>query len=414
MELLRENKTNGLEKALNVTALTSFSLLFLSTLKFVIGKMFNAPVLVVDAMHSLGDVITFLGIWIGLKVSTKSADEKFQYGYYKAESLVALFISLLIGYVAIDVLKNAYRMYVKGFNGNIFCVLIAIFSALFSLCLSKIVEEEGKKSRSNALIIAGKELKMDVFSALIVAFALIATMVGFPIAELLISFIIAIFVLKIAVQGFYESVISLMDVKPERSIERKIVNNIKSFDEVENFRDLKLRKAGPYIFGEVKIRLKPEMKVSEAHEIMDRIEERVKVKVPELISFTIHVEPGKGKKAKRIAIPVEDKSAKKISKSFSGCNYVAVFESGKLVLIFANKWKNRPIKKGLSLAKELVRKGIDAVICMNMGEIAFHTLRDNTITIFKSPVDNVEKAIELFQKGNLIRMEDPGREKPNR
>ncbi len=403
-------KEKNLKKAANVAALTSLALLFLSAIKFAVGKFFNTPVLIVDAMHSLGDVITFLGIWIGLKVSTRSPDKKFQYGYYKAESLVALFISILIGYAAIDVLKNAYKMYARGFSSNLFCVSVALFSALFSLFLSRIVENEGKKSKSTALMIAGKELKMDVFSALIVAFALISTMLGFPIAELIVSFIIAVFVLKIAIQGVYESVTSLMDVKPEKSVEKKIINVIKSFEEVEAFRDLKLRKAGPYIFGEVKIKLKPEMKVSEAHEIADGIEEKAKRLVPELISFTIHIEPGKGK-ARKIAVPVEDKNRNKIAEAFSACKQIAVFENGKFAYSFENKWRNESLKKGMHLAKEIVKRGIEAVICRNIGEIAFHILRDNGIIIFKSPTSDVEKALDLLKKGTLPRMEDPGKEK---
>lgn len=403
-------KEKNLKKAANVAALTSLALLFLSAIKFAVGKFFNTPVLIVDAMHSLGDVITFLGIWIGLKVSRRSPDKKFQYGYYKAESLVALFISILIGYAAIDVLKNAYKMYARGFSSNLFCVSVALFSALFSLFLSRIVESEGKKSKSTALMIAGKELKMDVFSALIVAFALISTMLGFPIAELIVSFIIAVFVLKIAIQGVYESVTSLMDVKPEKSVEKKIINVIKSFEEVEAFRDLKLRKAGPYIFGEVKIKLKPEMKVSEAHEIADGIEEKAKRLVPELISFTIHIEPGKGK-ARKIAVPVEDKNRNKIAEAFSACKQIAVFENGKFAYSFENKWRNESLKKGMHLAKEIVKRGIEAVICRNIGEIAFHILRDNGIIIFKSPTSDVEKALDLLKKGTLPRMEDPGKEK---
>jgi len=406
----RLKKEKNFKKAANIAALISLALLFLSAVKFAVGKIFNAPVLIVDAMHSLGDVITFLGIWIGLKVSSRSPDKRFQYGYYKAESLVALFISILIGYAAIDVLKNAYAMYAKGFSSNIFCVGVAIFSSLFSLYLARAVENAGKKSGSSALEIAGKELKMDVFSALIVTIALISTMLGFPIAELIVSLIIAVFVLKIAIHGIYESVTSLMDVKPDKSIEKRIIEVIKSFDEVEAFRDLKLRKSGPYIFGEVKIKLKPEMKVSEAHEIADRIEENAKKYVPELISFTIHIEPGKGK-ARIIAVPVNDENHSKIAEAFSACKYIAVFENGKFAYSFENKWRNESVKKGMHLAKEIVKRGIDAVICKNIGEISFHILRDNGIIIFKSPTSNLEKAIDLLKKGALPRMKDPGKEK---
>ena len=62
----------------------------------VIGLMTNSAVLLSDAIHGGSDLISVITSWIGLKIAQRKPTQKFPYGFYKAENLAALVVSVLI------------------------------------------------------------------------------------------------------------------------------------------------------------------------------------------------------------------------------------------------------------------------------------------------------------------------------
>lgn len=85
-----------LKRGEKAALVTTGAKLFLALGKGGVSLFSGSLVLMTDALHSGIDVIPIFASWFGLKISQKKPDEKFPYGYYKAESLATLFISLFI------------------------------------------------------------------------------------------------------------------------------------------------------------------------------------------------------------------------------------------------------------------------------------------------------------------------------
>ncbi|MBI5347155.1 MAG: cation diffusion facilitator family transporter, partial [Candidatus Aenigmarchaeota archaeon] len=85
------------ERASLISLLTS---LFLIIIKAGIGLITGSLVLISDAFNSGADTLTMIMSWFGFKISQRKPDRTFHYGYYKAESLAAFFISVSIVYAA--------------------------------------------------------------------------------------------------------------------------------------------------------------------------------------------------------------------------------------------------------------------------------------------------------------------------
>ena len=49
-----------------------------------------------DALHNLGDVLTTVALWIAFSYSQRAANQRYTYGYYRAEDLAGIFIVLVI------------------------------------------------------------------------------------------------------------------------------------------------------------------------------------------------------------------------------------------------------------------------------------------------------------------------------
>lgn len=90
--------------------------------------------MVADALHNAIDSLTSFASLFGLKISQRKPDEKFSYGYYKAENLATLFISVFIFYVAVELLIEGYSKIFK--LTEISMPFQAMFVVLVSLIVS--------------------------------------------------------------------------------------------------------------------------------------------------------------------------------------------------------------------------------------------------------------------------------------
>jgi len=81
------------ERAAKISSLAATLLLFS---KGLVGTLSGSIALIADAVHSLSDVSTCLAVWFGLRFAQKKPTEAFPYGYYKAETLASLVVSVVI------------------------------------------------------------------------------------------------------------------------------------------------------------------------------------------------------------------------------------------------------------------------------------------------------------------------------
>ncbi|RPH56585.1 cation transporter, partial [bacterium] len=68
----------------------------LAIIKFLAGVVGNSYALVADAVESATDIFSSLIVWGGLRISARSADEQFPFGYGKAEALATAVVALML------------------------------------------------------------------------------------------------------------------------------------------------------------------------------------------------------------------------------------------------------------------------------------------------------------------------------
>lgn len=399
------------EKAALVSMLISLAL---AVLKAVVGFYSGAIVLVSDALDSASDVITSLAAYLGLKIAGKKPTEKFPYGYYKAESLATLVISGFIIYAAAMLLIEGYhRLFVlPSLSYPEITLAAAAFSGAVAFLVSRYLKKKGEEINSESLLANSKDRLKDVFVAVVILVAILCTHYKVPYIEGIVTIVISLLILRMGAGIVKDSVFALMDVSPSRDIEKKIKKILRSISGVESFSNLKLRKSGPFIFGEVNIKIRKYVDVERAHEVADRIEKQIKQKIRQIEAFTIHIEPFKKAKQK-IVIPVKEKKAlsSKVMGEFGRANYfVFVIVKGKKILKHytkKNPYKGKKVRAGLAVVKFLLDEDIDAIVTKDIGEIAFHTMRDNLIDVYATEGKTVTQVISRFKGNKLKRLVKP-------
>ena len=402
---------SGQKLALSATIVT-----FLLALgKGIVGLLSGSVALITDAVHSAADIFTIFGAWIGLKIAGRKPTEKFPYGYYKAENLATLFISVIILYLGFELLLSGYYQLfaVPDLSFTYVALAVPLLSSVISFIISIYEKRKGEEINSQALIANGEESFMDTLSSLIVFIAIVATYFNIPYADGAVGIIIALLIFKIGIFNIKDSLLALMDVSPKKDVEKQIGKILKSTKGLEDFSDLKLRKSGPFVMGEVKAKVKKTADVNRAHEVSDNIERKIKDRVKGVDSFTVHVEPYKENKY-RICIPIKKENGldSRVMYHFGRAEkflFVDVEKGNvKKKYVKENPFKNKKVRAGLKASHFIVDEDTDVLITKEIGEISFHTLRDHMVDIYKgNKAKTAKKIIEHFCEDKLTRLTEP-------
>ena len=106
-------------------------------LKGYIGVVGGSKALIADAIHSSADLLATLIMIIGLRVSSRTADEKFPYGYGKSEYVVAIAIYISLFMIGTYILIDGVRVIFSGHMST--PSFLAIWGAVFSITINELM-----------------------------------------------------------------------------------------------------------------------------------------------------------------------------------------------------------------------------------------------------------------------------------
>lgn len=282
-----------LKKGQNASLIAILISTILTVLKIIFGYLSNSGALTTDAFNSGFDVIVMIASWVGFKIASIKPTKKFPYGFYKAESLFTLGISILIIFFGVNLIIEGYNriFIIPELSYTYISALVAIISIIGAFGSYLYLRRTGRKINSQLLIASGYDRLGDVFASSSVLISIILTYFKIPMVDGIVTIIISGLILRLGVITIKESIYALMDISPAKEIEDKIENIIYNNFQVEEFHDLKLRKSGPFIFGDVHLSLKKDIPLQKAHNICDTLEDEIHNEIKELQLFNIHCEP---------------------------------------------------------------------------------------------------------------------------
>lgn len=410
-------KAGLLKEGERLTAYTTFATVTLFTVKLLAGLLSGSISLVGDAFDSFSDIFTMSASWFGLRVSQRSPDKKFPYGYYRVETLVSLVISVLIVFLGLELLRESIIQIIEPIQLRFAFVAFAAAagSTVASCAIFHYLSKAGKRTGSEILLINARERKSDILKSSLVFVSIAFSYVGFLHAGGIAGVIFSIVILRIGVISAKDTTLLLLDAWTDPELLKAIEILASEVDGVKEIKEIKLRKSGSFIFGEATVGVSGFLDVNRAHEITDRIEERLKEEVSHLDMFTVHIEPAKAEKI-RVCVPVSEKSGleSRISEYFGRAPYYVLVEVErgqiKNYTVKDNPHSKNETKAGLSLSNLLAEEEVNVLIAKKVGEISFHTLRDHFVEIYTAEGHTVKKALESFLKESLARMEEHTKE----
>lgn len=239
------------------------------------------------------DVIASLTTLVGVRIAAQPADYDHRFGHGKAEALVALAQVALISVSAIGIAWRAVDRLIKGGETSALDVGVAVslfaIAATFALLWyqRRVIASTG----SVAIKTDNVHYKSDLFlnGSVIVALVLDQALhVGG--ADAVFGIAIAVWLVWGAYRASNEAVHQLMDREWPEAERQEFLDAAAEHEELHGLHDLRTRKSGTVRFVQFHVWVPAEWTVQQAHDRLDRVEERLQERFPGT-EILIHVDP---------------------------------------------------------------------------------------------------------------------------
>ncbi len=278
-----------------VVAERSFAILVLvGIVEVSIGIFSFSLALIADGVQSFADAAVSFIVWIGLRLSGKAPDGKFHFGYYRVENFSSIIAAFVLSVSGGLILYESYQGILH--PREIVNAEIAMATALSAAAIAGTIlffkVRAARKYDSLALKADAFNSTKDVLTS-VTAFVGIALSkyLGIRATDSIAGIIIAFFVFTVAYSVIKESSLVLMDACQCSDILTDIETIAKSVKHVKGVHDIRMRKLGPYLVGDMHIVVDGDMTVREADRIATQIEEQVKQEFDEVTEIKVRIEP---------------------------------------------------------------------------------------------------------------------------
>ena len=109
--------------------------------------------------------------------------------------------------------------------------------------------------------------------------------------EPIASLVICVFILKAAYDIFHDATAKMVDHACDSETERRLADCVLKEPEVRGIDRLQTREFGSRIYVDLEIRLDGELRLVEAHDIAERVHDRIEREFPSVKHIMVHVNP---------------------------------------------------------------------------------------------------------------------------
>jgi len=285
---------NRVKVAKRVSIITVLWNTILSIVKVVIGTLGHSGAIVADGIHSMTDVFTTIIAYAGVRLSAKKADDDHPYGHEKFEPVmskilatVLIITALLIGYNGI---KNMFRAdeLVKPSTLNL---IAAGLSIVVKEWMYRYTKKAADKINSSALKADAWHHRSDALSSIGSLIGVGGAILGFKFLDPLAAVVIALIILKIAVEIYLKSVDEVMDKSADEETTALIRDCVQKVDGVVAIDLLLTRQHASVLYVDIEIGVNGDLSLWKAHAIAEKVHNVVEDEVESVKHCMVHVNP---------------------------------------------------------------------------------------------------------------------------
>jgi cation diffusion facilitator family transporter len=282
----------GNREGLRAVQISTAGMFAVAAIQFIIAFIGGSAGLFADALHNLGDVLTTVALWIAFVISNRAANQRYTYGYYRAEDLAGIFIVLVIIASAV---AGAVESILKLTSGAVPTQLyLSMAAALVGVAGNELLAQYkisvGKRINSVPLIADGQHSRIDGLTSLAAFVGLIGVALGFPIADPIAGLVITVVILTVVYSTSRSVLQRLLDAVDGRVVP-SIMKIAREVPGVEGVNDVRARWIGHTLHVIMNIEVDGQLTLLKAHDIAEEVRHRLFHQVKGLSEAIIHTDP---------------------------------------------------------------------------------------------------------------------------
>ena len=287
-----DDALTGSEVGINAVRLSLLGLGATALVQLMIALASGSVAVLADTIHNFADASTAIPLWLAFWVSRKPANERYTYGYGRAEDLAGVFVlPIILGSAVVAAWESLRRLLDPTPIDHLGWVAAA---GLLGFVGNELVAQYrirvGQRIGSAALITDGYHARTDGLTSLAVVIGAAGVSLGFPRADPLVGLLITVAILLVLKDATIQMWRRLMDAVDPRLVERA-TEAARGAEGVQQVSTVRARWIGHTIHAEALIVADCELTLDEAHAIAERARHRMLHAVPKLSTVTVHVDP---------------------------------------------------------------------------------------------------------------------------
>lgn len=248
--------------------------------------------LLADTIHNFSDALTAVPLWIAFALGRRRSNDRYTYGYGRAEDLAGIFIVVMIAASAVVAGYESVRRLVDPAPLTYPWVVIA--AGVIGFAGNELVASYrirvGRKIGSAALVADGLHARTDGFTSLAVVGGALGVLAGFPLADPLIGLLITVAILAVLRGAATDIYRRLMDAV-DPGLTHEATAALAATPGVIDIEHVRLRWIGHRITAEAGIVVDELLDLVTAHDIATNAHHQLLHQIPKLADVTIHVSP---------------------------------------------------------------------------------------------------------------------------
>ncbi len=269
--------------------------LVLSIIKFVAGFFGHSRAVIADAVHSLSDCTTDMAVLIGSHYWLSPPDDDHQYGHGRIETIVTLFIGLVLLAAGIGLGWNSVSNIHEKHSSTPgwIAVLAAAISIITKEILYRWTIKAGRRLKSSSLSANAWHHRSDALSSIPTLLAVTGSILlpSWSFLDHMGAIIVSIFIIQAAIKIIWPGLKEFIDAAAPPEVCDEIISTCMGFEEVRQVHKLRTRYVGVGIQVDIHIEVDGNLTITEGHAISGKVKYKVLENVSDVMDVLIHIEP---------------------------------------------------------------------------------------------------------------------------
>jgi cation diffusion facilitator family transporter len=258
----------------------------------IIVAISGSVALLADTIHNFSDALTAIPLWIAFTLARRPRNDRYTYGYGRAEDLAGVLIVVMIFLTALEVFRQSIDRIAnpQPIDNLGWVAAAAIIGFLGNEAVAIFRIRVGREIGSAALVADGLHARTDGFTSLGVLVGVIGVAIGFPLADPLLGFVIGLAILIVVWNAAREMWYRLMDAV-DPAVGRSIAETSLRVPGVLAVHDVTVRWLGHRQRAELNIDVDGNLSTVQSHQIAEQVRHDLFHALPALVDVTVHVDP---------------------------------------------------------------------------------------------------------------------------